>query len=320
MKIPFERTLVGAYRFALTNLLSIFGIAWFPFAIVGCVAVGLFYSLLPVLNTVFSTTMDKWDETQAVPFFSSMLGALALLIVVVFVAHAMVMVGLMRKALGQQPEPVYFYFSLGAPVWRMIGAYVLLLLLAWGATIAFAVGIGLIVIGFSRVSQLAQSIVTFVLMVTAIFGGIYAFVRVQFFLPAVVVAERHIGLRRSWNLGRGNFWRIVGITILVTLPAYIVFSTCLSIAMQFALAGHTAKLAAFNAHAMNGSPTPAEMREYFMTIVAVLKSSWPILVLLELVYFAALIGLSAGAIATAYNLVNGQSGDAPVVGAAKAGT
>ena len=31
----------------------------------------------------------------------------------------MITVGLQRKALGREPRPVYFYFSLGAPVWRM---------------------------------------------------------------------------------------------------------------------------------------------------------------------------------------------------------
>ena len=307
MKIPFERTLVGAYGFAFTNALSILGIAWFPFLLVGLTVGGLVYSLLPLFNNLLATSADKWDETQIVPFVTSLIGSAVVLLVVFFLAYAMVMVGLMRKALGQHPAPVYFYFSLGEQMWRMIGAYLLLLLLAWGVMIAF--GIGLAIVGFvlAKVSQAAQSIAMALLILGGIFGGTYALVRVQFFLPAVVVAEHHIGLHRSWNLGRGNFWRIVGIAILVTLPAYIVFTTLISVVLQISMANHAAVLTGFSAHPMNGTVSPEEVRQYMQTILTALEKSWPVLAVLQLLYLITLTGLTAGAVATAYNLVTGAA-------------
>jgi hypothetical protein len=219
--------------------------------------------------------------------------------------YAMVGVGLMRKALGQHPEPVYFFFSLGEQVWRMIGAFLLLMLLAWGLMIAFAIGLGAVSFALSKYAPAAQVVVTVLLTFAAILAGIYAFVRLQFFIPAVVVAEHHIGLRRSWNLGRGNFWRIIGIMILVSLPPYIVFTTIFSSILQISMSSHAAELAAVSPHMMQGKMTPEELRQFFKIIFAAIASVWPILAIMELLYMVALSGMSAGAVATAYKLVTG---------------
>jgi hypothetical protein len=312
MKIPFEKTLVGGFKFTFSNFLSIMGIAWFPFLLLGLLAAGLVASFLPLFTTLLTTTSDKWDQTQIVPLVSSLLGSFALLFVAMIVVYAMIGVGMMRTALGQHPAPVYFFFSLGEQVWRMIGAFLLLMLLAWGLMIAFALGIALVSFALSKFAPAAQAPVTGLLTFVAILAGIYTFVRIQFFLPAVVVAEHHIGLRRSWNLGRGNFWRIVGIMILVSLPPYLVFTTILSSVLQISMSSHAAELAAVWPHMVQNKMSPEELRQYFMIIFGAIASVWPILVIMELLYMMALSGLSAGAIATAYKLVTGASEpDAP---------
>ena len=305
MKIPFEKTLVGAFKFMFSNFLSIIGIAWFPFLLLGLLAAGLVASFLPLFDTLLTTTSDKWDEPQMIPLVSSLVGSFALLFVAMLLVYAMVGVGLMRKALGQHPEPVYFFFSLGEQVWRMIGAFLLLMLLAWGLMIAFALGLGAVSFALAKYAPAAQVVVTVLLTFAAILAGIYAFVRLQFFIPAVVVAEHHIGLRRSWNLGRGNFWRIIGIMILVSLPPYIVFTTIFSSILQISMSSHAAELAAVSPHMMQGKMTPEELRQFFKIIFAAIASVWPILAIMELLYMVALSGMSAGAIATAYKLVTG---------------
>ena len=318
MKIPFEHTLVGAYRFAFTNMLSILGIAWFPFLLVGLTLAGLLYSLIPMLNAVLASSQEKWSQPQMVPFVATFLGSMVVLFVVIILAFAIVNVGLMRKALGQHPGPVYFFFSLGEQVWRMVGAYLLLILLVWGIMIVFGFGVGLVGLLLAKVSEKAQSAGSGIFGPAAIIAGIYALVRVQFFLPAVVVAEHHIGLRRSWHLGRGNFWRIVGIVILVTLPAYIAFTTLFSVVLQISLASHAQAVTAVMLGSIHGKVTPEELRQYVRTLLDALAGTWPILAILEILYMAALTGLSAGAIATAYTLVTGASDSAPSSDATKA--
>jgi hypothetical protein len=48
---------------------------------------------------------------------------------------------------------------------------------------------------------------------------IYVLVRLTFLLIPVVVAENRIGLKRSWQLGRGNFWRMFAILLSILIPA-----------------------------------------------------------------------------------------------------
>ena len=50
---------------------------------------------------------------------------------------------------------------------------------------------------------------------------IYVMVRLTFLLLPVVVAEHRIGIKRSWQLGKGNFWRMLGLFILIFLPIVV---------------------------------------------------------------------------------------------------
>jgi hypothetical protein len=49
-------------------------------------------------------------------------------------------------------------------------------------------------------------------------GLVYAFVRLAFLMPAVAVAERSTMFERSWELSRGNFWRMLAIILSAFLP------------------------------------------------------------------------------------------------------
>ena len=314
MKIPFERTIVGAYRFAFTNILSIIGIGWLPFLLLGLVAVALVYSLLPLLTALSNLDPNRIDAAEVMRLVAPMVGAILILVVVAVFAKAMVIVGVIRKALGQHPAPVFVFFSLGAQVWRMIGAYLLLVLLVWGVGLAFGFGIAGISFLLSKISAALQGLVTTLLICGAAIWGIYAVVRVQYFLPAVVVAENHIGIRRSWHLGRGNFWRIVGIVILMTLPATIVLSTINSVIFQLV---HLPQLMWTPDRANPHIPLD-EMHRYSSALFATLRNVWPYLVVTELLYVTVLTGLQAGAVANAYNLVTVAGDTAPPTDASKA--
>lgn len=318
MKIPFERTIAGAYRFVFANIVSIVGIGWFPFLLVGLSAIGLVYAILPQFNELLVTGQDKWSQAQLVPAVFSMSGAIFLIVILLILATAMVNVGIMRKALGQHPGPVFVFFSLGSQVWRMIGAYFLLMLLAWGVLLAFVIGIGCVSYLLSRISPTVQVLGTTLLAGASFIWGIYAAVRVQFFLPAIVVAENHIGIRRSWNLGRGNFWRILGILLLVTLPAYFALSTIISSMMQMALGAQLLPMSGWPPDPAHPAMTAEELQHYFTTLLGALRSIWPYMAVVELLYVIVVTGLTAGAIANAYNLVTGGPDIAPSSSSTKA--
>src|SRR6185312_3282740 len=102
VKIPFEQTITGAYRFVFSNILSIIGIGWFPILLFAAVAGGAVVTTLPLFNgLILEGTKDQVDTARLGAVFGQIIGTFALVMVVGIFAQAMVNVGLMRKALGQ---------------------------------------------------------------------------------------------------------------------------------------------------------------------------------------------------------------------------
>lgn len=304
MKIPFERTISGAYRFAFTNIFSILGIGWLPYLLMAALIGGLIYLAAPSFVALFQAIQtQKPDPAEAMRFIGAILGTEALLLPLILVMSSMVTVGVMRKALGQHPGPVFVFFSLGSQVWRLIGAYLLIFLLAWGGAIVAGGAIGLTYYLLDKFVPAAAAPATVLLGIAAFLYWIYAFVRVQFFIPAVVVAENHIGIRRSWHLGKGNFWRIVGIMLIMTIPIGIAAQTIEGPVLQYGLGG---AMAALGPH-----PSPEEVRNLFSLLLTALKKVGPVLVLIQIVHWVLLSGLVGGAVANAYSLVTGGQDIAP---------
>jgi hypothetical protein len=201
----------------------------------------------------------------------------------------MIQVGLLRKALGLHPGPVFIYFSLGSEVWRMIGAMLLLFVIMVGLAIGFVLA-GFVVYGIAHVamgepgSYWIAGLAAFVLWC----GYIYSLVRVSYFVPVVVVAENHIGIGRAWALAGGNFWRIVAIFLVITLAVNIVASMVSSIfAPSFMMS-------------FNQQSDPAEFLRHYMTY---LTTFGPLLGIVYLLQTVLLYGLLVGAAANAYRAV-----------------
>src|SRR5262249_36729427 len=154
-------------------------------------------------------------------------------------------------------------FSLGSQVWRLIGSYLLTLLLVWGGAIVAGALIGVIYYLLAKAAPAAAGPVAGLLAIAAFVYLVYAFVRVYFFVPAVVVAENHIGIRRSWHLGRGNFWRIVGIVLIMTIPVGIAAQMIEGPILQFGMGDMQTVL--------GPSPTPEEMRNFFSLLLDAVK-------------------------------------------------
>jgi len=303
MKIPFERTIAGAYRFAFTNALSVIGIGWFPFLLVFALGAGLAVLLYPTAHALWLQDGKTFDYAKVVTNVLPLAGGIIVVFIGVIVAQAMVTVGLMRKALGQHPGPVFIFFSLGGQIWRLLGAYILTILLITGGIVLMALGIGAVSLLLGQVAPKAQGAVTVVLSILAVLTYFYSVVRLTFFIPAVVVAENHIGLRRSWHLGRGNFWRIFGISLIVGLPIQMANSTIISTVMQAAgLQGLQ--------QVQPGPMSAAQTAKFFSDLMSAALRIGPFLGILEVVYFALLVGLTTGAVANAYRAVAGDaSGD-----------
>ncbi|HXS05754.1 MAG TPA: hypothetical protein VN723_03125 [Rhizomicrobium sp.] len=214
-KIPVGATIAGAYRFAFGNFLAIASIVWLPWLFI--TAVGL---LLRPQTLAFSNAL----ATRDMPAISGVLIVLAPVYLLTMFLLFMQIAGIMEQALGLRTGSPYFYFSIGKPVWRLIGAFLLMAAILIGSyllLLAAGILLGIVAAVLAKAMNFSGSLVAIavgILMIAAFCAYIYCLVRASFLLNPIVIAEKRISLARSWALGEGNFWRIFLIVLAVIGP------------------------------------------------------------------------------------------------------
>jgi len=293
-KIPLEPTLAGAYRFLFTRILSIIGTLWLPFVVMTALLAGIVWLVVPhawLAGNIPHFT-DDMSKEQILAVVMPVLAGIPLAVIVVVVMMAMMMVGLMRLSLGQTPR-CYAFFSLGGDVWRLILASILLtiliLLLEGVLVLLFGAGMAL---AHAFMPDGVKVLFLIVLGIVEFCFFVYVAVRWQFFLPAVVVAEHRLGLGRSWELGGGNFWRIVVVALLIYIPVMIVAGIVWQVTMMPILVSEAMRLP--------DHPDPAEVMAFFQALLPLVPIGLAVAVLQQI----ATVGLVAGAVGTAYKAVN----------------
>lgn len=288
-RIPVEKTIGGAYSFLLSNPISIIGIVWLPYLVFG----GLAGAIIAFAISHYPLNAVSFDEHH--PNFAPLFAFARLmpLVVVCFVLGVFIAtIGLTRKALGLMEGPTFVFFTLGAPLWRLVGALLLYMLIVLGVYIVFGVVVGLwVVFGFPRLPHATAVLVS-------VLGGLFLFcsliyiaVRLWFFVPAVVVAEEKIGIGRSWQLGGGNFWRIFLVMLIVILPPLIVFGLIQNVLTAF-LYGPMPMPVFSTPH-----PDPKEIFGFYRELFLRLG---PPVIALQVLIAIVMRALYAGAVASAY--------------------
>ncbi|HWA02862.1 MAG TPA: hypothetical protein VG819_04960 [Rhizomicrobium sp.] len=306
-KIALERTIESAYRFAFTKFLSVLGVLWLPLLAVCALIAAVAYfawgdisrlsdmatrvAYLP--DTGDALTSRRLDTLLAFWGMAARFGGLIFLAVVL--ARAMVTVGVLRKALGLHDGPVFAYFSLGAPVWRMAGAMILATIVIAASVLATIVAAGLLLWANQYMPDSARLLIRAIVIAAAICWTIYMALRLVFFLPAVVVAENSMDLTRAWRLGGGNFWRMVIVLVAVVLPVMIVSGI-----VSNAIFGTYLWMQIRDAVLSGQSVPPGRL---FSSLAQSLGAIWPAWAVFELIYLALLTGLGLGAVAAAYRSV-----------------
>lgn len=298
--IPLGKTIEASYRFAFANILSVFGILWLPSLILLAALGAVAWLVWPDIQSLQSVhfqegsgvhfTLTGEDRDRVLRVLCSA-GRFAVPIGLVGLAmRAMIAVGVLEKALGRREGPVFVYFSLAAPVWRMIGAMLLAGIVVLGVVLAAGIGVAVLLWGVGHFAGGISGLAKFASAAAAAIWIVYMALRLVFFLPAVVVAEERIGLARAWALGRGNVRRILGLVIAVLLPVAIVAHI-----LSRALAGGAmeSQIAEIVSHA--ASPADA-----LAAIMDRLRPVWPALLVLEIVYATVVTGLGYGTMANAY--------------------
>ena len=215
-KIPVGQTIAFAYHFLFARIGTIIGIAWLPAVLSSAVSY-----MITTYAAMHRAEFEAGDPRAAAAY---MLVSLLGLVVTIFMA-SVVAVAITRQVLGQGSSGVVLYFAAGRSEWRMLAAnfrYLLavLAMIAFAATIT-ALAFLLSGIPLGAPEQIQPSAATILAGLISWFVFLYALVtilRVGFLLPPCIVAEEKGGLRRSYELTKGNVWRALAVLLALGLP------------------------------------------------------------------------------------------------------
>jgi hypothetical protein len=288
-KIPVGKTIAYAYGFTFGHFLTVLGLAWVPLALV---AVGA-YLTLPSYYSGMAAMATAGDVSAG----ASGLGLMFLFLLILFAGFVMIYVAIARQALGLRTGPAFFYFSLDAAFWRLLLAYLLTMLIAFGLAMVVAIVAGIAAVVFTALSTLVLSVL---MSLITLIGIVYVMVRLTFLQPPIAVVEEHRVIRRAWELGKGNFWRMFAVLLGIMVPLMIV---------QFVI-----QITLFSSLAITPPPedaSPAEAAAFMAQMATEIVGVLPFLVPIAIVFYAAMIAMIVSASAFAYrSLVPAPEGTA----------
>src|SRR5579863_10443171 len=136
-KIPVGATIAQSYRFAFRSFLKILGVMWLPMAITMLPGIFIQQRMIALQGQISAGNLSVFRQIWPIllPFY-----------LVIFVLLFMQVIGIAKLALNKA-GPGWFYFSLGRPVWRLIGSFLLLIVavfVGWLAMVLGAVVVGII--------------------------------------------------------------------------------------------------------------------------------------------------------------------------------
>jgi hypothetical protein len=314
-RIPVGKTISDAYGYAFGQFPANLGITWLPlFLILAAMAF-----IFPLYFAAFSHVFENLKPMQPgmMPDMTGLVQAyryMLLFYILEIFLLAQIMLGMTRRALGLQQGPVFAFFSVGTPVWRLFGAYLVMVvieiavmivaeiaaaILALLGALIFGIALsGTSVTGSSAGTDVAVVLGIFVLVTLLLGAIVYVMARLTFLLTPAIVAENRFAVMRSWELTKGNFWRVFAIGLAIFVPVAIVILT-------FEVVMFSTVASTF-IHAMpkgpNNDPQAAmqALNAFGAALTDLLRRYWYVIAGFSLIVSAVTYGLMAGAAASAY--------------------
>lgn len=240
--VPVWRTVGETLQFVFGRYLAILGAVWLPLLVLATCEYFVFLPIVGALPTLIAQAVHHPYARIALPEIASMQRFVPLVDLIVLLVGAWMAVGVTKEALGLRGGVRFVYLSIGAAEFWLLAAYLIVVAFVLGGAIAIAI-VALIVflvggamlwnvpassgiwdhldfLGIGTGCALGLVVLCVVLCVVIYFG-----IRFLALLLPVTVAEKRLGFMRSWELSKGNFWRLfaVGlITFLLRIAAELV--------------------------------------------------------------------------------------------------
>jgi hypothetical protein len=292
-KIPVGQTVRFAYAFTFGEIGTVIGLIWIPTLIN---AVASFFALRAYYHTLADSLESGLPPSGAGVGLPFLLAFLAMLLV------AMIGVSLTQQALGIRQGPAFAHIALGSTELRAFGGFFGLYLLFILFIAIVAIVLRIATAGSATAIQANPQLsgpAAAGIAVAAVLGicvVLYMVIRLSFLLVPSVVAGGEFGLTRSWQLTKGNFWRIVAVGVSTLLPIALIFGIA-----ELAILGPSF----FIPDMTHGAAAGANLRNMATQMRAV-QDHMPLLMGLSFVVSPLLYGLMFSASAFAYRALSGQ--------------
>jgi hypothetical protein len=292
-KIPVGETIRFAYNFTLSEIGTIIGLIWIPTLINAVASFFVLGSYYQALADSFETGVPPAGPQVMLPFLLALLSMIVL---------AMVGVAVTQQALGLRKGPAFAHFSLGSSELRVFGGFFGLYMLLVLLVFVFAIVVLGVVAGSADAIKANAGAAALagggagLLGAVGLFAMVYFAARLSFLMIPSAVNEGEFGLTRSWQLTKGNFWRIVAIGLATLAPILVIFG-----AAEFFILGPAffmPDVAASNDAATNLHRMAQQMRS--------VQAHLPLLMGLSFVVSPLMYGLLFAPSAYAYRAISGK--------------
>lgn len=234
VKLPVASVFGDAFAFSLRNFPTVLRLCLAALVVLALPISGLLYLVVPqLLSSAPPLTSDLTPEA-VLELVSGRSGLWLGLTLLIFMASGLLFTGMVLAPLTRlivlEERPPVFSFN------RLLGTF----LTAWAVFTAL-----ILVLIFSVFSTLVFPYTSFldadthayvpVVMTALVFMLVfYILIRLEWFMIDAIV-HRSIDLRRSWRLTRNNVWRLIALSLLVTLAGSVVTNVVRAFSLPLSL-------------------------------------------------------------------------------------
>lgn len=234
-KVAVWRTIGETFGFTFGRYPTLLGVVWLPLLLLGTVEYFVLWPLFAALPTALEYAIRHPQDPDAVQNILRAERFVPAMNLLAFLIMAWISVGITKEALGLRTGPRFVYLGIGLTELRAFGAYLLFFVLLIAFYVATVLG-SLLVFGIGALvfnsdnfppAQL-KALTPWAIAAAVAFGVAYCgavvcvFLRLLAFLLPVIVVEKRFDLVRSWNLSKGNVWRLFVIAFLMFVAFLVV--------------------------------------------------------------------------------------------------
>jgi hypothetical protein len=212
-RLPVFATAGRAFQFLLHEAGTILRLSWFPLLFVAIIQYFMLRSHFAAMRSALEA-----GGPAALSGFSSMWQWQIANAVVTILGSAVVAVALHRVILLGDRKPGRYLYAAFGKVEMLFSLLPIIVIVPFTVVAALVFGLSA---AFVPRSLAALTVFLFVLAWSAL---IFVAIRLELILP-ITVLERRYDFTQAWSLTRGNFWRIVGLWLVVLIPVALVAGT-----------------------------------------------------------------------------------------------